>query len=270
MINNELEKIALDVYEIAVLAGEAILPFYYRIKAIDLQYKSDNSPLTAADEAAHQVIVRHLAQYVAFGQTIPVLSEEGEEYSLAEKFSWPYYWCVDPLDGTKEFINGNNEFTVNIALIKAHKPILGILYSPVLKIGYVAWKGGGAYCKTAEAMERIYTARPVKAPLHVVSSRRHGTKQVEKLLSMLPDHHRVYRGSALKFCEIAQGTADVFLRTTPTCEWDNAAGQCIVEEAGGAVYQLDFTPVLYNTTLSCKTAPVIVVGDPNYAWSKFF
>ena len=269
-MDNQLEKIAQDIYHVAVLAGEAILPYYHRIKEIQVQYKADDSPLTAADEAAHDVIAQHLEHYVVFDKAIPVLSEEGGTYALAEKFSWQHYWCVDPLDGTKEFVNGHSEFTVNIALIEQHQPILGVIYSPVLKTGYVAWKGGGAYRRESNTITQIHTAQPVHQPLQVIASRRHGIEQIDRVLSQLPEHHRVYRGSALKFCEIAQGTADIFLRTTLTCEWDNAAGQCIVEEAGGSLFHFDLSPVRYNTSLSLKTNPMVVVGDPSYAWRNLF
>lgn len=267
-MNNTLEKIAYDVYQTAVAAGEAILPYYEKVKDLELEYKEDDSPLTAADMASHAVIERQLAHYVVYDKTIPILSEEGEAHSLAEKLSWQSYWCVDPLDGTKEFVKGHSEFTVNIALIEQHQPIIGVIYAPALKIGYMAWKKGGAYYCHHELRERIQVKTPVQEPLRVIASRRHGVPQIEAILNQLPSYTLMSRGSALKFCGIARGEADLFLRTTQTGEWDNAAGQCIVEEAGGAVFHFDLSPVRYNNSLSYKTNPIIVVGDTSFAWQS--
>lgn len=267
---NELAQIAQKVYDVAVLAGESILPFYLDKSKADVQYKSDNSPLTAADQAAHEVIHSHLSKMFVFDQVLPVLSEEGGKLSLSNKLEWDAYWCVDPLDGTKEFINGSKEFTVNIALIKAKQPILGVIYAPVLKEGYLAFKQGGAYrCQSNEKV-LIKTQVPPADTKRIIVSRRHGIAQIEGLLAKIPEHKRLNRGSALKFCEIAKGSADLFLRTTETCEWDNAAGQCIVEEAGGALFHFDLSAVQYNIELSLKTKPLIVVGDPTYPWKGLF
>tara|TARA_R110002110_G_scaffold65206_4_gene179947 strand:- start:28238 stop:29065 length:828 start_codon:yes stop_codon:yes gene_type:complete len=264
----DLKTITEHVYLTAVAAGEAILPYHYRQQDIELEYKPDDSPLTAADKAAHNVIEQQLKNYVVFDGPIPILSEEGDEQSEAEKLSWKTYWCVDPLDGTQEFIRKREEFTVNIALIQNHLPIIGVIYSPVNQEGYMAWRGGGAYQAIAGKMEPITTQRPVENPLRIVASRRHGVHNVQDILDHLKDYKMISRGSALKFCEVACGKADLFLRATQTCEWDNAAGQCIAEEAGARLFHFDFTPVRYNESLSMLTQPLIVVGDPTFDWQS--
>lgn len=264
----DLKIIAEHVYRVAVAAGEAILPYHYREQEIELEYKADASPLTAADKAAHNVIEQQLKNYVVFERPIPILSEEGDKQSEAEKLSWKTYWCVDPLDGTQEFIRKRDEFTVNIALIENHVPIIGVIYSPVNKEGYMAWRGGGAYQEVAGKMMRIKTQQPAKEPLRIVASRRHGIHNIQDILDHLKDYKMVSRGSALKFCEVARGGADLFLRATETCEWDNAAGQCIAEEAGARLFHFDFTPVRYNDSLTMLTQPLIVVGDPTFDWQS--
>lgn len=269
MQESHLKKVAEDIYQLSVLAGQAILPYYHEEKDIQIAYKADDSPLTEADKASHQVIFAFLKDYRINHETIPILSEEGDEQSLEEKRGWRRYWCIDPLDGTKEFIHGQKEFTVNIALIEDHQPIVGVIYAPVIREGYVAWRNGGAYAVTEKGWQPTQVRRPPNQTLRVIVSRRHGIAEVEQLLGKLPDYKRFNRGSALKFCEIAKGAADLFLRTTETCEWDNAAGQCIVEEAGGRLFHFDQTPVSYNNTLSMKTKPIVVVGDPEYPWEHY-
>jgi len=268
-MGSDLAAIAEHVYRTAVAAGEAILPYYHREQDIELEFKADNSPLTAADKAAHTVIERALKNYVVFDSPIPILSEEGEGSSEVEKLSWTTYWCVDPLDGTQEFIRKSDEFAVCIALIDNHVPIIGVIYSPVTKEGYVAWRGGGAYQKLADDdMVRIKAQQPAKHPLRIVASRRHGVHSVQDILDHLQDFEMVSRGSALKFCEVACGRVDLFLRATQTSEWDNAAGQCIAIEAGARLFHFDFTPVRYNESLSILTQPLIVVGDPAFDWQS--
>lgn len=264
----DLKTIAEHVYHTAVAAGEAILPYYHREQDIELEFKADDSPLTAADKAAHDVIERALKNYVVFDGSIPILSEEGEGLSDAEKFSWASYWCVDPLDGTQEFIRKSDEFAVCIALIENHVPIIGVIYSPVTKEGYVAWRGGGAYQEVDGEMVLIRAQQPANQPLRIVASRRHGVHSVQDILDHLKDYQMVSRGSALKFCEIACGRVDLFLRATETSEWDNAAGQCIAIEAGARLFHFDFTPVRYNEKLSMLTQPLIVVGDPALDWQS--
>lgn len=261
-----LAIVAEDIYQLAKKAGAVIMPFYHDKSQIDIAYKSDNSPLTAADKASHEVIDAALKEYLISGFAFPVLSEEGDEQQIDQKSSWETYWCVDPLDGTKEFISGRKEFTVNIALVENHRPILGVIYAPVLDEGYLAWRGGGAYQYSAQVKKSIMCQQPVHEPLQVIVSRRHGIQSLEEIMSRLPSHERLNRGSALKFCQIANGSADLFLRTTDTCEWDNAAGQCIVEEAGGRLFHFDMTPVRYNIARTIKTKPIVVVGDPSYSW----
>lgn len=261
----DLRAISQYVFEVAKQAGEAIMPFHFREQDIELEFKEDDSPLTAADMAAHQAIVSALRGYAVGSAPVPILSEESENATAKEKMKWETYWCVDPLDGTQEFIRQREEFTVNIALIDKQKPIIGVIYAPVNREGYVAWQGGGAYEIKDDEWKPLKTAR-VHEPLRVIASRRHGLENIQSILDNFQNKKMISRGSALKFCEVAKGGADLFLRATQTSEWDNAAGQCIAEEAGAKVFHFDFSPVRYNTSLSFLTNPLIVVGDQNYHW----
>ena len=234
----------LDIAKKAALAaGDDILSIY-ESGDFSVEAKADNSPLTMADKAAHLKIVSFLEQ-----TDIPILSEEGRDISFEERSKWKYFWMVDPLDGTKEFIKKNGEFTVNIALVHRGEIILGVVYPPVLKDLYWAIKGEGAFVKrNGEVSKLKASGKDLKeVGLRVVASRSHMSKETEAYLAELAEPEVVSKGSSLKLLLVASGEADVYPRFGPTMEWDTAAAHVIVTEAGGSVTLEDHkTPLFYN------------------------
>ncbi|MCL7928577.1 3'(2'),5'-bisphosphate nucleotidase CysQ [Halomonas llamarensis] len=234
---NTVERIARE-------AGDAIMTVYAR--EFSVEEKEDKSPLTEADKAAHEIIVRELN---ALPQGIPVLSEEDEQ-GFAGPDEDGRYWLVDPLDGTKEFIKRNDEFTVNIALIEQGKPVLGVVTAPALGTAYLAAEGMGAV-KVDEhgARHTLHVAGKPAAntPWRVVGSRSHASPDLADWLTKLGEHNMLPMGSSLKQCVIAEGKADVYPRLGPTCLWDTGAAQVVVEQAGGRVETLQGEPLSYAT-----------------------
>jgi 3'(2'), 5'-bisphosphate nucleotidase len=259
-------------YRLAWHAGEKILEYYSQAQSIVPNYKADLSPITIADQAAHEIIVSGLTAYVLDQDgPAPILSEEGKEIPFLERQQWSRYWCVDPLDGTKEFLAHNDEFTVNIALIVNHQPVLGVVYVPAQQAGYLAWRGGGAYyCDQQGQRTRILSQASPLQPLRVLVSRHHGLDYVQPWLAHLGETTLIAQGSALKFCTLASGQADILLRLSPTSEWDNAAGHAILEEAGGAVFSLDGQPLIYNRAGILEQRNFVAVGARSYPWEKYF
>ncbi len=254
-----------DLRRICQEAGEAIMEVYQR-DDFDVQAKGDDSPVTAADLAAHRVIEKGLNQ---LNPTIPQLSEEADDISFATRSHWELFWCIDPLDGTKEFIRRNDEFTVNIALIQDGTPILGIIHLPPTRETY--WGGSriGAWKQEADGSVHSIQSRPLGNTLVVTASRRHGQEQNDKLLDKLAgDFDQVENlasGSSLKMCLIAEGKADLYPRLFPTSEWDTAAAQAIVEAAGGKLVNADtLEPLRYNQREDLTNPFFYVVGDPNF------
>lgn len=220
------------VISIAEQAGAAILTIYQKDStAFNITDKADNSPLTAADLASHQLIVNALQ---ALTPELPVLSEEAADISWNIRKAWQRYWLVDPLDGTKEFIKRNGEFTVNIALIEDGEPVLGVIFAPVLNKTYYAAKGEGAFVKHGDASRAIRVATPGDT-VRVVGSRSHPSPDLAGYLQQFPKHDMVPVGSSLKFCLVAEGSADVYPRFGPTMQWDTGAGHIIALEAGARV-----------------------------------
>jgi len=232
-----------EIRELAVIAGEKIMKVYSR--EFSVEYKKDSSPLTEADTASHRVIAQGLA---ALTPQIPVISEEGDQIPWEKRKSFKTFWLVDPLDGTKEFIKRNGEFTVNIALIEGNSPVLGVIYVPVKGILYYGQKGSGAFRQARggapEKLERklLEPGSPVRA----VVSRSHPSAEVEEFLKAYDVSSTVEAGSSLKFCLVAEDRADLYPRFGPTCEWDTAAGHAIAEAAGCSVTTLDAGPLKYN------------------------
>ncbi|MCF6288902.1 MAG: 3'(2'),5'-bisphosphate nucleotidase CysQ [Proteobacteria bacterium] len=245
-------------------AGNAILQIYQSAD-LGVVTKADDSPLTKADLAAHNVIVKDLTSITP---DIPILSEESADISFTTRANWNKYWLVDPLDGTKEFIKRNGEFTVNIALIEEGKPVLSVVYVPVQDISYTAAKGYGAFKKSNQERIQIYTHKPARNIPIVVGSRSHISQDVQAYLVKLGNHEMTAMGSSLKFCLVAEGKADLYPRLGLTSEWDTAAAQCIVEQAGGAVVTLDKQPLLYNSKDSLLNPHFIVYGDAAREWIK--
>lgn len=252
------------VRALAAEASERILDIYST--AFEVTAKDDHSPLTDADLAAHRAIVAGLERLTP---DIPVLSEESAAVPFAERSTWRRYWLVDPLDGTKEFVQRNGQFTVNIALIEDHEPVFGVVRVPVTGMCYSAARGCGAFRQESDrppqpiAVKRLRAGEPVK----VVGSKSHGGPKLQKFAAKLGPHELVTIGSSLKFCQVAEGSADVYPRFGPTSEWDTAAAQAIVEVAGGQVVSVETgQPLRYNTKESLLNPPFIVYGDAGGDW----
>ena len=248
---------------IAQAAAEKILEVY--ATDFSIRNKSDKSPLTKADLAAHEVICTGLARLTP---DIPILSEESADIPYSTRKTWEQYWLVDPLDGTREFIKRNGEFTVNIALIRDNYPVAGVIYVPVKHLCYYAATSEGAY-KTGinEAPVRIRAKTTKADSLVVAGSRSHGNKRQEEFLRKLGNNvETIAIGSSLKSCLVAEGIVDVYARFGPTSEWDTAAAQCIVEEAGGIVTDLDLTRLRYNAKDSLINPDFLVIADRTFDW----
>jgi 3'(2'), 5'-bisphosphate nucleotidase len=243
--------LAAQVLEIAREAGVAIMNVYEEMqcsgagaKEVWVAYKTDDSPVTQADLVAHQVISQRLT---VLTPDIPVVSEE-DAPSLKFRRQTGDFWLVDPLDGTKEFLAQNGEFTVNIALVRDGKSVLGVVVAPALGQAYWGGVGLGAFRAMNSRVEPIQAVKPIWAdqPLRVVASKSHMNAETVAFIGQLGPHKLVQAGSSLKFCRVAEGAADIYPRLGPTCEWDTAAAQAIVEAAGGHVSTLDGTPVPYG------------------------
>jgi len=241
-------------------AGRKILQFYRRDPATVL--KKDSSPLTVADRASHDFLVEALAAALP---GVPVISEESAELPVepGQKF-----WLVDPLDGTKEFLKGTDEFTVNVALIEKGRPVLGVVFAPALDLIYSGGLAAGAWRREGpRSPQPVSTRRADAANLAVVASKDHAGPLVEAMLARLGGATLKSMGSSLKFCLVAEGNADLYLRDLPTMEWDTAAAQCIVEAAGGGVYELSGAPLGYGKP-GLRNGPIITVGDAGFSWQS--
>ena len=263
MTTADLPRLLDAALELAQAAGRRILEVYQSDFAVT--HKQDESPLTQADLAAHTLIVETLG---GLAPALPVLSEEAADIPYATRRAWPRYWLVDPLDGTREFVKRNGEFTVNIALVENHRPVLGVVHAPALNLTYGAARGAGAFKVEDGARAPIRTRALPARPAFVVS-RSHKDPALAALLARAPSHDAIGRGSSLKFCLIAEGSADFYPRLGPTSEWDTAAGQCVVEQAGGAVLRLpELTPLGCNEKDSVLNPSFAVLGDPAYDWAR--
>jgi 3'(2'), 5'-bisphosphate nucleotidase len=250
------------VVAIARRAGAAILDVYAR-EDFGTTLKDDASPLTLADQASHDVIIAGLNE---LEPRLPVLSEEAEAASPEERRSWSRFWLVDPLDGTKEFVKRNGEFTVNIALIDAGRPVLGVVYAPVLDLMYRAAEGRGAFKSIGDqAPQRISVSDYHTAGLRVVASRSHAGELMPRFLALAGDPQCVSKGSSLKLCLVADGTANLYPRFGPTMEWDVAAAHAVVAEAGGSVVDPEGRPLRYNKA-DLHNPWFIVEGAPPFPW----
>jgi 3'(2'), 5'-bisphosphate nucleotidase len=231
-----------EILQLSVEAGDAIMGIY--AKDFNVEYKEDESPVTDADLAAHKIIAAGLQQLTP---DIPVLSEESAGIDWATRQTWNEYWLVDPIDGTKEFIKKNGEFTVNIALIKAGKPILGVVHAPALNVSYLAAEAMGAFKQCDEArIELKVTKKANTGLIKVVGSRSHPSPDLAAYLEQFDDVEMVPKGSSLKLCLVAEGEADIYPRLGPTSEWDTGAGHAVAEIAGATITQLDGSALMYN------------------------
>ena len=255
-----------QLIDIVGRAGSDILDVYGI--SFEVKSKSDDSPLTEADLRAHRVIVEGLA---AIDATIPVISEESEAPSYSVRRTWRRYWLVDPLDGTREFVNRNGEFTVNIALIEDNEPVLGVVGAPVRGDIYIGDVKNRVSFRIAWSSRHTLTSRLLGDDgITVVASRSHGGERLESYLeSLTPVFGRVDRtamGSSLKLCLLAEGLADFYPRLGPTSEWDIGAAQAVLQAAGGSVLQLDGSPLLYNAKASFLNPDFFAVGDSSLNW----
>lgn len=262
------------INHIAILAGREIMAVYTNAGSIAVHNKQDSSPLTEADTRADQLICAQLKQLTP---AIPILSEESALTPFAQRQQWQEYWLVDPLDGTKEFIDRNGEFTVNIALIRNGVPVLGVVHAPVSGTSWLGVIGLGAWKRGEdESLEHIKTrafeGALDKATIKVVASRRHSSAEVESMLDGLSKHFAKIEvlnvGSSLKFCMIAEGKADFYPRLAPTSEWDTAAAQAVLEAAGGKVMKTDFTTLGYNSKDNILNPHFLAVGDARLDWRR--
>lgn len=262
-----IEQLTFQALELAKKAGERILHVYEQ--GFDVTIKSDNTPLTTADLEAHNIIVEGLRE---LDLDIPILSEESSGIPFVERNDWQTYWLVDPLDGTREFIKRNGEFTVNIGLIEDGEPIIGVVYAPVMKLAYYAANGFGAW-KQIDGLEpeQIRVREAPRDRVTVARSRSPVTgPNMQQFLNKLGDYDEVAMGSALKSCLVAEGVADVYARLGPTSEWDTGAAQCIVKEAGGKITDIRMRELRYNTRESLINPHFLVFGsDAERNWSDY-
>ncbi len=237
-----MEKVT-EIIEIAYEAGEGILEIYKTMNSVEVEYKEDKSPLTEADKKAHSIIENRLKKVFDY----PILSEEGKEVPYEKRRRWKYFWLVDPLDGTKEFIKRNGEFTVNIALIHNQKPVLGVVYAPALNLLYYGEVGKGGYKIENGKKEKLsINYEKEKNKITVVASKSHLNEETSDFIEGLKNYYSnvetVSIGSSLKICLLAEGKADIYPRIAPTMEWDTAAAHAVLNSAGGKIVQYKNVP----------------------------
>ena len=245
------------VISIAREAAAAILDVYEN--AFEVHSKSDASPLTAADLAAHHCIVEGLERLTP---DLPVLSEEAADIPWETRRHWQRYWLVDPLDGTREFVKRNGEFTVNIALIEDGVATFGVIQAPVTGVLWCGTPGQGAFRRDADGEHPLHVRAPATAPLRVAASRSHLDPRTQALMGRIGEVETIGLGSSLKFCRLAEGGMDVYPRFGPTSEWDTAAGQSVLEAAGGALLDPRGRPFRYNQRAGLLNGDFIALGDP--------
>jgi len=258
----DLKSLVEPIVALAEDAGRAILEVYST--DFEVQSKEDESPLTQADLASHRWIDAGLKSLTP---DIPVISEESGLPGFEERSTWSRYWLIDPLDGTKEFVNRNGEFTVNIALIENNRPVFGVVHVPVQNKTYVGCEGLGAQRRDGNSdAVSIGVAVASGSPARIVGSRSHRGASLDAYLESLGDHDMVPMGSSLKFCVVAEGGADLYPRLGPTSEWDTAAAQAVVEQAGGRVVTLDGKSMKYNTKADILNPYFFVIGASDRDW----
>jgi 3'(2'), 5'-bisphosphate nucleotidase len=262
------------VNEIAIAAGSEILDVYNSEHAIEVSTKQDDSPLTDADRRAHLLIVDRLSSLTP---NIPLLSEESDAIDYSLRKSWQRYWLIDPLDGTKEFINRNGEFTVNIALIENGQSVAGVVHVPVTGISYFGGIGIGAWKQNTNQLDNevqliASQAMQENSGVRIVASRRHLGEQLDALVEKIENHFGkatlLSMGSSLKMCLLAEGSADIYPRMAPTSEWDTAAAHGILCAAGGEIVDLQFRPLRYNSKPELLNPFFIALADSAYPWKQ--
>jgi 3'(2'), 5'-bisphosphate nucleotidase len=254
----DLPALADALIPIVALAGAAIMRVY-QDEGFAVQRKEDDSPLTLADLESQRVIIEGLERITP---DIPILSEESAQAPWSERRTWRELWVVDPLDGTREFVKRNGEFTVNIALVREHEPLLGIVAAPALGLLYWGARDIGAFSHHRGAARRPIKVSPPQNPLRIIGSRSHASPQTAAYLAQLGPHVTTAIGSSLKFCWVAEGKAELYPRFGPTSEWDTAAGQAVLEAAGGHVTKVDGHRLRYNCRESLINGDFLAYSDP--------
>lgn len=259
-----------QVVDIAKAAGTAIMQVYATDFNVD--EKEDHSPLTQADLAAHRIIVSALT---ALTPHIPILSEESEAIDYEIRASWKTYWLIDPLDGTREFVKRNGEFTVNIALIDQHKAVLGVVYAPVTELLYFAAINKGAYKQIKNNTSELIKVKPLDLKQSVIAcSRSHSDQRMQHFLQNLQNStgtppELIRMGSSLKICLVAEGLADVYPRLGPTSEWDTAAAHCVLQEAGGDIVNESGLSLTYNSKSSLLNPFFFAQSANRHNWAAY-
>lgn len=270
MSPNDYAKLLEGAATIAQRAGDLVMELYEE-QAYATYEKADESPVTSADYAAHRFITEQLAE---LSPDIPILSEEGAHLSLTERQKWQRYWLIDPIDGTQEFIARSGDFTVVIALVEQHRPHLGVIYWPAGDKLYLAQRGAGAYRRDITGEQRLQVRQlkqPETDPVILAISRRQPRERVMQRMNPDRDLSTLPAGScSLKACLIAEGQADCFLRVGPTGEWDTAAADVIVGEAGGRIVSESFQPLTYNEEAQLGNPNFLILGDARVPWQDVF
>src|ERR1043166_2106401 len=250
-----------EICLLAEKAGERAVLLYKEGGAVTL--KQDSSPLTDADRASHEFLIQSLPELIP---GVPVISEESNDPTTTLRDATERFWLVYPLDGTKEFLKGTGEFTVNIALVENGRPVAGAVHAPALGFSYFADLENGAFRQKLNGPPvAIHIQKANRDALKVVASKDHAGPLVQKMLAQIPNAELKSMGSSLKFCLVAEGSADIYLRDVPTMEWDTAAAQCVVEAAGGQILTLDGRPLRYGKP-SLKNPSIVTVGDSGLDW----
>ena len=264
-ITEELMHTALSI---ARVAGTCISEIYN--DKYSISYKSDKTPVTTADLEAHRIIVEALE---ALSPDLPVLSEESDSIPYEVRNQWSQYWLVDPLDGTREFIKRNGEFSVNIALIEHGQPVLGVVTAPELEVSYFACRTRGVWKQVGSEAPQSIQVRPLPSESCEMTIARSRCPKIGKRLQAFLDkvgiHNEVPMGSSLKSCLVAEGVADLYVRLGPTSEWDTGAAQCIVEQAGGCLTDTNMRGLRYNTRESLLNPHFMVFGDKTHNWQAY-
>lgn len=265
MVEQDLKELLSPVIQVAYAAGKVIMEVYEA--DYEVEEKSDHTPVTEADIAANKVVIEALQELTPH---LPILTEESDKNPYQVRQQWERYWLIDPLDGTREFIKRNGEFTVNIALIDGSQPVLGVVYAPVRGRLYYAAKGQGAFKQAStNPPVPIEVRRERNKKIVVACGRSHPSDEVKSFLENLGEHEVIRVGSALKSCMVAEGKADLYVRLGPTSEWDTAAAQCVVEEAGGKITDTSMQRLQYNTKESLLNPHFFVFGDDSVDWSAY-
>lgn len=263
MEKDDLRELSRELVEVARLAGEAVLEIYRR-PDFEVAFKADASPVTAADLASQTLILERLGR---IAPDVPVLSEEAAALPFAERRPWKRLFIVDPLDGTREFVNRNGEFTINIALVEEGVPILGVVFAPTLDCTWWGAAENGAFRLDRQGPARTVEVGETGGDLRVLASRSHGGEMLEAFLGFLPRHRRISVGSSVKFCHVAEGAADFYPRLSPTQEWDTAAGDAILRAAGGQVLTLEGAPLRYNKE-DLRSPFFVALGTRAVPWQE--